>query len=67
MRAPSLTRLAAPASRASNDDNAASGDIEVEEGAAFLVSLNNERTKGNKVSAEIELNFDGLPTTALAA
>ncbi len=44
------------------DTAAASGDVETESGAALLASLTNTRTKGVKVSAEIELQFDGTPT-----
>ncbi len=43
------------------------GDIEIEEGPAILVSLNNSRTKGQKVSAEIEIQWDGVPTRTLKA
>ena len=38
------------------------GDTETEAGPAILVSLNNSRTKGQKVTAELEINFDGVPT-----
>ena len=44
------------------DTNAASGDIEIESGPALLATLNNSRTKGQKVTAEIELQLDGVPT-----
>lgn len=44
------------------DTAAASGDIEAESGPALLTTLTNTRTKGQKVSAEIELRFDGTPT-----
>lgn len=44
------------------DTAAASGDVEVESGAALLTTLTNTRTKGQKVSAEIEVQFDGVPT-----
>lgn len=44
------------------DTAAASGDIETESGPALLTKLDNTRTKGKKVSAEIELQFDGSPT-----
>lgn len=48
--------------------NAAVGDTEYETGPAILVSLNNSVEKGQKVTAEIEIQFDGLPTrTAKAA
>ncbi|MCV0381781.1 phage tail tube protein [Nitratireductor sp.] len=40
----------------------ATGDTETEAGPAILVSLNNSRTKGQKVTAELEINFDGVPT-----
>lgn len=43
------------------DTAAASGDIEIESGPALLASLNNTRTKGQKVTAEIELQFSGSP------
>jgi len=33
----------------------------------LLVSLNNSRTKGQKVTAEIELQFDGLPVRTAKA
>lgn len=41
---------------------AAVGDTEYETGAALLTSLDHARTKGQKVSASIELMFDGTPT-----
>lgn len=40
------------------------GDPETETGAAILVSLGNSRTRGQKVSAEIELRYTTLPTVA---
>jgi hypothetical protein len=40
---------------------AAVGDTEYETGSAYLVSLNNTAEKGPKVTAEIEIQFDGLP------
>lgn len=42
--------------------NAASGDTEYEQGPALLTSLGQARTKGKKVSAAIEIQFDGTPT-----
>lgn len=42
--------------------NADTGDTEIESGAALLTSLTNTRTKGQKVSAEIEIQFDGTPS-----
>jgi len=48
--------------------NAAIGDTEYETGLAYLVSLNNTVEKGQKVTAELEIQFDGVPTrTAKAA
>lgn len=41
---------------------AATGDIEIEAGAAFLASLSHSRTRGQKVTAEIELEINGLPS-----
>ncbi len=41
--------------------NAAVGDTEYETGPAILVNLNNDVEKGQKVTAEIEIQFDGLP------
>lgn len=43
------------------------GDTYIESGAALLANLNNSRTKGQKVSAEIELQFDGVPTRTVKA
>lgn len=44
------------------DTAAANGDVEIESGPALLASLTNTRTKGQKVSAEIEIQFNGTPT-----
>lgn len=38
------------------------GDTQYERGPAFLTTFNNTRTKGQKVTASIELAFDGVPT-----
>lgn len=44
------------------------GDTEYETGPAYLVSLSNTAERGTKVQAELEIQFDGLPTrTAKAA
>jgi hypothetical protein len=44
------------------------GDTTIETGKALLTTLTNARTKGQKVSAEIEIQFSELPTrTAKAA
>jgi len=40
---------------------AAVGDTEYETGPAILVNLNNAVEKGQKVNAEIEIQFDGVP------
>lgn len=42
--------------------NAAIGDTEYEAGAAILASLNNSVEKGQKIQAEISIEFDGIPT-----
>lgn len=48
--------------------NAAIGDTEYETGNAYLVSISNQAERGTKVTAEIAIEFDGLPTrTAKAA
>lgn len=44
------------------DSNGTSGDPIHEAGPAILVRMNNQKTKGAKVSAELEIQFDGLPT-----
>lgn len=38
------------------------GDPQYEQGQAFLTSFNNVRQKGAKVTASIEIAFDGTPT-----
>ena len=42
------------------------GDTEYETGPAYLTTLNNTAERGTKVTAEISLEFDGLPTRAVA-
>ena len=42
--------------------NAAVGDTEYETGNAYLVSISNQAERGQKVTAEISIEFDGLPT-----
>ncbi len=42
--------------------NAAAGDPEYETGPALLTSMSEGRMKGKKVTREIELVFDGMPT-----
>lgn len=44
------------------ENDGANGDTYIEAGSAILVSLNNARTKGQKVTAEVEIQFDGVPT-----
>lgn len=46
---------------------AAVGDTQYEEGPAFLPTLNNARTKGQKVTASIQIQFDGKPTRRVKA
>lgn len=47
---------------------AGAGDTEYEEGPALLTALNNSVERGQKVTAEITIEFDGQPTrTAKAA
>ena len=47
--------------------NAAVGDTEYETGPALLASLGQSRTKGKKVSASIDIEFDGTPTRSAKA
>ena len=47
--------------------NAESGDTEYETGNAYLVTLSNQAERGTKVTAEIAIEFDGLPTRTAAA
>ena len=42
--------------------NAIVGNTQYESGPAILSSYNNQRTKGQKVTAAIEIQFDGTPT-----
>lgn len=49
------------------DTNAATGDIEIESGPALLTTLTNARSKGKKVTAEIELQLDGVPAVTDAS
>jgi hypothetical protein len=58
----------APLEARVRNTGAAIGDTEIESGPALLTTLNNARTKGQKVTAEIEIRFDGTPVrTAKAA
>lgn len=43
------------------------GDTIHEQGPALLVNLSNARTKGQKVTASIELQFDGVPVRTAKA
>ena len=45
----------------------ATGDTTIEAGPAYLTTLNNEKTKGVSVSAEIAIVFDGMPTRTAKA
>lgn len=47
--------------------NAEAGDTEYESGQAYLVTLNNTVEKGQKVQAEISIEFDGMPTRTAAS
>lgn len=40
---------------------AASGDPETEAGPALLVTMTDARTKGQKVTREVSIRFDGVP------
>lgn len=46
--------------------NAASGDTQYETGTALLTNLSNARTKGQKVTATLEVMFDGTPARTAA-
>ena len=46
---------------------AETGDTEFEEGPALLTQLNNSVDRGQKVTAEITIEFDGQPTLVAAA
>ena len=41
---------------------AAVGDAETESGPAILATMTDARTKGKKVTREIQIRFDGVPT-----
>ena len=43
----------------------ATGDLEVETGPALLTTLNVARSKGQKNTAEIQIEWDGVPTATL--
>jgi len=45
--------------KAQNDGS--TGDPTIESGPALLVNLNNSRTKGQKVTSELDIQFDGVP------
>ncbi|MDX0007831.1 hypothetical protein GOB40_13920 [Sinorhizobium meliloti] len=47
--------------------NAAVGDTEYETGNAYLVSISNQAERGTKVTAEISIEFDGIPTRTAKA
>ncbi len=47
--------------------NAESGDTEYESGPAYLVSVNNQGDRGSKVTAELDIQFDGVPTRTAKA
>lgn len=45
---------------------AAVGDTEMETGPAYLTSLNNVAARGTKVTADMTIEFDGMPTRTAA-
>lgn len=47
--------------------NAAVGETEYETGTAYLTTLTNERRKGAKVTASVEIMFDGTPVRTAKA
>ena len=47
--------------------NVLPGNTEYESGMAFLSSYNNQRTKGQKVTAALEFQFDGTPARIVKA
>lgn len=47
--------------------NAAVGDTEYESGPAILSQLNNAVEKGQKITAEVTFDFDGIPTRTAKA
>lgn len=47
--------------------NAEAGDTEYESGPAYLQSINNQADRGTKVTAELAIEFDGLPTRTAKA
>lgn len=47
--------------------NVDSGDTEYESGPAFLTQLSNQAEKGQKVTAEVSIEFDGVPTRTAKA
>lgn len=46
--------------------NATTGTTQYETGNAFLVSVNNAVERGQKVTAELDIQFDGIPTRTMA-
>lgn len=48
-------------------DDGVTGDTTHETGPALLVSINNSRSKGQKLTAEIEIQFDGVPARTAKA
>lgn len=43
------------------------GDTEYESGAAFLSKLSNQATKGNRTTADLSIEFDGVPSRTAKA
>jgi hypothetical protein len=46
--------------------NAASGAIQFEQGPAYLTKLANSVARGEKLSADMSIEFDGIPTVTTA-
>ena len=46
---------------------APSGSVQYEQGPAYLTQLNNTAERGQKVTAEINIEFDGIPDVVVAA
>jgi hypothetical protein len=61
------TTLNARLRNAKVEADGVTGDTIEESGPAILVTLNNGRTKGQKVTSEIEIQFDGVPEPTLKA
>jgi len=61
----SATTLNARLRNAKAIADGASGDTTIESGPALLTQLNNSRTKGQKVAADIQIEWDGVPAATV--